>query len=82
MSEYLRFCNHCGHPIAGLRLVRGSHFCKDDCRRQDSNARRRLLAERKCRLCGTRLRTKGMKLAPVRDAHEVTPERRSEVFHA
>lgn len=69
MSEYRRFCNHCGGPVIGLRLLRNSHFCGAECRRADANARRHSLAERKCRLCGARRRTKAKKLDTVRDAH-------------
>jgi hypothetical protein len=47
-----RFCTRCREPIDPKRVMRGSSFCSNECRKADLNKRRDYRASKACRLCG------------------------------
>lgn len=47
-----RFCVRCREPIDPKRVMRGSSFCSNECRKADLKDRRDYRASRACRLCG------------------------------
>lgn len=48
----LRFCTRCQMPVDPKRVMRGSSFCSNECRRADLKDRRDYRAGKACRLCG------------------------------
>lgn len=54
----LRFCVRCLSPIDPKRVMRGSCFDTNECRKDDLKERRAFRASKACRLCGRPARRK------------------------
>lgn len=47
-----RFCVRCKTEVDPKRVMRGSSFCSNECRKEDLKERRDYRASKACRLCG------------------------------
>lgn len=68
----IRYCTRCQSPIDPKRVMRGSSFCGNECRREDMKERRAFKASKACRLCGRAarpVRPKRTEKASATDAH-------------